>query len=66
VSLPSYNTVAARLGLENDRYRATLYGKNLGDQRGITSYVNTGAPGLEGGISVMQPRTIGITLSAKF
>jgi iron complex outermembrane recepter protein len=66
VGLESYNTFAARIGLENDRYRVTLYGKNLGDSRGITSYVSSGAPGLAGDITVIQPRTIGVTLSAKF
>jgi iron complex outermembrane recepter protein len=66
VPLPSYNRVDARIGLENDRYRVTVYGKNLGDSRGITSYQSSGAPGLAGEITVIQPRTIGVTLSAKF
>jgi iron complex outermembrane receptor protein len=64
--LPSYNTYAARIGLDNDHYRITLYGKNLGDSRGITSYTSSGAPGLQGTMGVIQPRTIGVTLSAKF
>ena len=38
VVLPSYNTYGARLGLENGRYRLTLYGKNLSDSRGFTNY----------------------------
>ena len=66
VDLPSYNAVAARIGLENDRYRVTLYGKNLGDSRGITNYVGSSAPGLAGEATVIQPRTYGVTLSAKF
>jgi iron complex outermembrane receptor protein len=66
VGLPSYNTYAVRVGLDNDHYRVTLYGKNLGDSRGITSYESSGAPGLMGEIGVIQPRTIGVTLSAKF
>jgi outer membrane receptor protein involved in Fe transport len=65
-SLPSYNTWAARLGFQNDRYRVSLYGKNLNDSRGITNYTNQGAPGLNGTIAVIDPRTIGVTLSAKF
>jgi outer membrane receptor protein involved in Fe transport len=64
--LRSYNPVDARVGLENARYRVTVYGKNLGDSRGITSYVSGGAPGLAGELTVTQPRTIGVTLSAKF
>ena len=66
MSLPSYNTYAARVGLDNDRYRVTLYGKNLSDSRGITSYQSSGAPGFNGSIGVIQPRTIGVSLSAKF
>lgn len=66
VDLDSYNTFAVRVGVDNDHYRVTLYGKNLGDSRGITSYVSSGAPGLAGDITVIQPRTVGVTLSAKF
>jgi iron complex outermembrane receptor protein len=66
VTLPSFNTFAARVGLENDRYRVTLFGKNLGDTRAITAYASSGAPGHEGELAVLQPRTIGVTLSAKF
>ena len=66
MSLPSYNTYGARVGLDNDHWRWTLYGKNLSDSRGITNYVSDGAPGLNGELSVIQPRTVGVTLSAKF
>jgi iron complex outermembrane receptor protein len=66
VRLPSYNTLEARLGLENDVYRMTLFAKNLTDKRGITSYFSSGAPGLAGEAAIIQPRTIGVTLSAKF
>ncbi len=66
VGLPSYDTIAVRAGLENTRYRVTVYGKNLSDARGITDYFSSGAPGLAGELSVIQPRTVGVTLSAKF
>jgi outer membrane receptor protein involved in Fe transport len=66
VSLPSYNTYGARLGLDNDHYRVTVYAKNLSDSRGITSYNSSGAPGLNGSIGITQPLTVGVTLSAKF
>jgi outer membrane receptor protein involved in Fe transport len=66
VVLPQYNSVDARIGLDNSKYRIMLYGKNLGDSRGITSYANEGAPGLNGEVAYIQPRTIGVTLSAKF
>jgi outer membrane receptor protein involved in Fe transport len=64
--LPSYNTTAVRLGLDNDRYRVMLYGKNLSDARGITDYASTSGGSPYNTISVIQPRTIGVTLSAKF
>ncbi len=44
VRLPSYNTVGTRVGLDNDRWRWTLYAKNLNDSRGITAYTSSGAP----------------------
>jgi outer membrane receptor protein involved in Fe transport len=66
LELDSYNTYGARLGVDITHYRVTLYGKNLGDARGISSYVNSGAPGPSGDIAVIQPRTYGLTLTAKF
>jgi iron complex outermembrane recepter protein len=66
VVLPSYNTTAVRLGLENDRYRVMLYGKNLSDARGITDYTSTSSGAPYSTISVIQPRTVGLALSAKF
>ena len=64
VGLPSYNTTDLRLGVEKDRYKVTLYGKNLGDSRGITDFESNGAPYTT--VTVIQPRTVGLTLSAKF
>lgn len=66
LDLSSYNTFEARFGLDSAHYRVTLYGKNLGDKRGISSYVASGAPGPAGEITIIQPRTIGLTLTAKF
>jgi iron complex outermembrane recepter protein len=65
VILPSYNTYGARLGLENGRYRLTLYGKNLSDSRGFTNYSSFPSSPYST-VTVTQPRTIGLTLSAKF
>ncbi len=62
--LPSYSTYAARVGLENGSYRFALYGKNLSDSRGFTSYASSGAP--YSSVTVTQPLTIGLTMSAKF
>jgi outer membrane receptor protein involved in Fe transport len=66
VRLPGYNNYGARVGLDNDRWRFTLYGKNLSDSRGITSYSASGAPNLNGEIAIIQPRTVGVTVSTKF
>jgi iron complex outermembrane recepter protein len=64
IDLPSYNTSALRFGIENDRYRVSIYGKNLSDTRGITNYIGSGAPYPQ--VTVIQPRTFGLALSAKF
>ena len=66
VVLPSYNTTAVRLGLENDRYRVMLYGKNLSDANGITYYTSAAGGSPYSTITVIQPRTFGLALSAKF
>lgn len=66
VHLSGYNTYGARVGLDNDRWRWTLYAKNLSDSRGISNYGSSGAPGLNGIASVIQPRTFGITANVKF
>jgi iron complex outermembrane recepter protein len=66
VSLPSYDTWSVRLGLQNDKYRVSLYGKNLNNARGITNYSSGGAPGLNGTIAVIDPRTLGLALGVKF
>jgi hypothetical protein len=41
-----------------------IYGKNLSDSRGVTNFNSTGAP--YSTITVIQPRTVGVALSAKF
>jgi iron complex outermembrane recepter protein len=64
VDLPSYNTTALRLGIDNHRYRVSLYGQNLSDSRGISNLTGSGAPYPQ--VTVIQPRTIGVALSAKF
>jgi iron complex outermembrane recepter protein len=66
VRLPGYNTYGARAGFDNDRWRWTVYGKNLSDSRGISNYTSSGAPGLNGSASIIQPLTFGVTLSTRF
>jgi outer membrane receptor protein involved in Fe transport len=62
----SYNQYDARLGLDNGRYRVTLYGKNLSDARGITNYTSAAAGSPYSTVTVTQPLTVGLSLSAKF
>jgi iron complex outermembrane recepter protein len=64
--LPSYNTVDLRAGLENGRWTFELYGKNVGDNRGITYYTNSGTPNYGGALGYVQPRTIGALVTARF
>jgi iron complex outermembrane recepter protein len=64
LDLASYNTTALRLGVQSDLYRVSLYAKNLSDSRGVTDYTASGAPYNE--VTVIQPRTVGVVLSAKF
>ena len=66
--IPSYDTLAFQVGVRNGRYTLELYGKNLGDEKGITYYY----PGLITPIAippaenVIRPRTIGLRLAADF
>lgn len=64
--LPSYNTVDLRAGLENGRWTFELYGKNMGDTRGITYYSNEATPNYGGAVNYLQPRTIGALVTARF
>jgi iron complex outermembrane recepter protein len=64
--LPSYNTVNLRAGLSSGRWTFELYGKNVGDTRGITYYTNIGTPNAGGSIGYAQPRTIGVLATARF
>jgi iron complex outermembrane receptor protein len=64
--LPSYNTVDLRAGLQNGRWTFELYGKNVGNSRGITYYTNTSTPNYGGAIAYLQPRTVGAAVTARF
>lgn len=59
--LPSYDVVDFRIGTRGDRVSVTFYAKNLGDSRG------EGAAYLSGPmtrVSIIQPRTYGVSISA--
>ena len=67
-TLPSYDLVGARAGVEGDRWTATLFVDNLTNKKAYLS--DTGA--LSANISILnrvatnQPRTYGLDLSVKF
>ena len=64
--LSSYNTVNLRAGLESGHWTFELYGKNVGDTRGITYYTNGGTPNFGGALAYVQPRTLGVLVTARF
>jgi hypothetical protein len=66
VKLPVYNTLKVQAGVDNGRYRVELFGSNLSNARGITEYVNSGGANQTGLASLIQPRTIGLELGARF
>ncbi len=60
---PSYNRTDLRSGLKDNRFTITLYAKNLSNSHGQLS----GAPidNVEW-VSVIQPRTLGLSVAARF
>ena len=66
IVVSSYSTYDVRIGVDSGRYRLTLYGRNLGDSRGITNYSSAAAGAPYSTVSVTQPLSGGLTLSAKF
>lgn len=66
VLLPSYNTGSIRAGVENERYGAEVFVNNISDERGITTYANSGGPNATGLVTLIEPRLIGATLRVKF
>jgi len=67
--LPAFTTVDLRAGLAYQRYRLDVYVRNVGDER---AYYNGGALRAYAGQNVpftavvIQPRTFGATVSARF
>jgi iron complex outermembrane receptor protein len=66
--VPSYTTVNISGGIENANWRLSLYGKNLGDTRGITflkslTLTPAGSPFAAG---IIAPRTFGAEVSYRF
>lgn len=68
VEAPSYTTFNLYAGLESASWRLSLYGKNLGDARGVTSVAALGfSPAFNPYVKgVIVPRTIGVEGTYKF
>lgn len=69
LSFPGYDTFAAQAGVRKGSYGLQLYGKNLTNKRGITSYYGGQAilgTTIPAQIGVIRPREIGLRLTAGF
>ena len=65
--LDSYTTVDLRSGLLRDHWSLELYGKNVGDEDGITDFESPGTfPNGAAGLAVIRPRTFGMSLGLRF
>jgi iron complex outermembrane recepter protein len=66
--LPSYSTVDLRGGFGRGGLELTLYAKNVGNKHGLNFLTSTQLDGFSPpyAASVIQPRTIGVSLSQKF
>jgi outer membrane receptor protein involved in Fe transport len=61
---PSYTQIDLRAGLQFDRWTLDVFAKNVGDKRGILGGgLGTAQPFA---YKIIQPRTIGISLAARF
>lgn len=66
VKLPSYNTLRLNAGLTNERYSLEAYASNVTNKRAIIEYANNGGVNQSGIAVLIQPRTVGLQLEAKF
>jgi len=68
LEVPHYTTFDLNAGVEIARIKVSVYGKNLGNSRGI-NFVNNTAPGTSNAVfnaGIIQPRTIGVDLGYSF
>lgn len=65
---PSYTTFDLRAGFETGRWTVELYGRNLTDEPGILSLGGFGptVPASAARVSIIRPRTIGLTVGVDF
>jgi iron complex outermembrane receptor protein len=67
-TLPAYTTVDLRAGANYQRWSLEVYVKNVGDARGLNNLTSLALSGFSNPFtaSVIQPRTVGLSLSASF
>jgi outer membrane receptor protein involved in Fe transport len=66
VKLPTYNTLKLQAGIDNGKWNAQIYGANLTNEKGISTYANFGGPNQTGQATFIQPRTFGLQVGMKF
>ena len=66
--LPAYSTVDLRSGVNHGGFEFTLYVKNLGNEHGLNYLTSTMLDGISPpyAASVIQPRTVGLSLVQRF
>ena len=63
----AYTTLDLRTGVVWDKWSIELYGKNVTDEEGITDIVAPGPfPAGAAGVSLIRPRTVGLTVGVRF
>ena len=67
-TIPAYTTADLHIGVSNKRWTLELYAKNVGDTRGINNLSSLSFRGVSNPYeaSIIQPRTIGVSLSASY
>lgn len=72
VKLPSYNVFDLRAGIDFERYTLELFAKNVTDEHdpltfgGFGSTPPNAALAPNGAASILRPRTVGVSVSARF
>lgn len=64
IPLPSYTTVALRLGLIKDEWSVTAFARNITDKRAQISAINSSQD--PHALLTVQPRTIGLSVTRRF
>jgi iron complex outermembrane recepter protein len=66
--LPAYRVLNLHTGVHDDRYSVNLFVKNVANERGINDAIalSLGKALDQYSVSLIQPRTVGLSLAAKF